>query len=252
MKYKMKSLRHNGVYVPTYDYKGFSVKIRGHYIKLSPETEQMAVAMVKKLKSVSSPPDKSFYRNFVQDFLIQLKCENPSLDFLNSFFVEYMKGRYEKDFEVLRTCNNFCLAEIGFSLVHEFLEDEKLKKINMTKTEKKELAKQKKSRREALREKFGTAVVDGREVEVSNWTAEPSCIFVGRGTHSKRGRWKKGPKEEAIILNHSPDSPKPLGNWKDIVWEPDKMYLAKWRDKLSGKIKYVWFSDSAFVKQMKE
>jgi DNA topoisomerase-1 len=30
------------------------------------------------------------------------------------------------------------------------------------------------------------------------------------------------------------------------------MYVAKWQDKLTGKIKYVWFSDSAFLKQNRE
>ena len=30
------------------------------------------------------------------------------------------------------------------------------------------------------------------------------------------------------------------------------MYLAKWNDKLSGKVKYVWFSDSAFLKQNRD
>jgi len=30
------------------------------------------------------------------------------------------------------------------------------------------------------------------------------------------------------------------------------MYLAKWEDKLTGKIKYVWFSDTAFLKQNRE
>jgi DNA topoisomerase-1 len=30
------------------------------------------------------------------------------------------------------------------------------------------------------------------------------------------------------------------------------MYIAKWADKLTGKTKYVWFSDSAFLKQQRE
>ena len=42
------------------------------------------------------------------------------------------------------------------------------------------------------------------------------------------------------------------GNWKGVVWEPNKMYVAKWEDKLTGKIKYVWFSDTAFLKQNRE
>jgi DNA topoisomerase-1 len=46
--------------------------------------------------------------------------------------------------------------------------------------------------------------------------------------------------------------PAPPGKWKAIVWEPDKMYVAKWVDKLTGKIKYVWFADSAFLKQKRE
>ena len=94
--------------------------------------------------------------------------------------------------------------------------------------------------------------MDGKQIEIANWTAEPSCIFAGRGNHPKRGKWKGGPKEEDIILNLSEDSPRPSGNWKQIVWEPEKMYLAKWADRLSGKIKYVWFSDSAFLKQDRE
>jgi len=30
------------------------------------------------------------------------------------------------------------------------------------------------------------------------------------------------------------------------------MYVAKWIDKLTGKVKYVWFSDTAFLKQNRE
>ena len=30
------------------------------------------------------------------------------------------------------------------------------------------------------------------------------------------------------------------------------MYVAKWQDKLTGKVKYVWFSDTAFLKQERE
>ncbi|MBS7660147.1 hypothetical protein KEJ28_05670, partial [Candidatus Bathyarchaeota archaeon] len=67
-KHQLKSLWHNGVYVPRYDYKGLSIKVDGHRIKLSPRTEQMAIAFAKKLQS-KSPPDKVFYKNFMQDFL---------------------------------------------------------------------------------------------------------------------------------------------------------------------------------------
>lgn len=243
----MKSLWHNGVYVPPYEYKGLSIKIMEKPVKLSPKTEQMALALVKRMQS-ASPPDKIFYRNFINDFLQQLRIENPQMDFLETFHVEYVKTIEENDFEPKRMVQD----GIDFSEISAYIEQEKLKKQNLTKSEKKKLAKQRKAKREALKKKFGYAIVNGRRVEVANWIAEPSCIFVGRGDHPKRGRWKEGPGEEDIILNLSPDAPRPPGRWKEIIWEPNKMYIAKWQDKLTGKIKYVWFSDSTFLKQRRE
>jgi DNA topoisomerase-1 len=168
----------------------------------------------------------------MQEFLEQLKQENKPLDILK------------------KTENN--TASIDFSEVAQYLEAEKQKKLNMSQTEKKKQAAERKAKRQELKEKYGYAEVDGKKLEIANWTAEPSCLFAGRGDHPRRGKWKEGPSEEDIILNLSPDSPRPSGNWKETVWEPDKMYVAKWEDKLTGKIKYVWFSDSAFIKQNRE
>jgi len=247
MKHSLKSLQHNGVYVAPYDFKGFAIKIEEQAIKLKPKSEQMAIALVKKEQS-AAPPDKIFYKNFFQDFLEQLKEENPSLAFLGQFQNEHLNkmendSPNEKDVERLK---------FDFSEISRHLEHEKSVKLAMTREEKKKLAAERKARREALKEKYGYAVVDGKKIEIANWTAEPSCLFTGRGSHPRRGKWKEGPKEEDIILNLSKNSPKPSGNWKDIVWEPEKMYIAKWQDKLTEKIKYVWFSDSAFLKQRKE
>jgi DNA topoisomerase-1 len=246
-RHELKSLWHNGVYVPSYDYKGLSIKINGKTVKLGQKTEQMAVAFIKKVQS-ASPPDKVFYKNFMQDFLQQLRTENPDLDFLGAFHAEHLKAVEVNDFDVQALVN----LEIDFSEVSTYLEQEKLRKQNLTKKEKKKLAKQRKAQREALKKKFGYAIVNGKRIEIANWTAEPSCLFMGRGEHPKRGKWKEGPKEEDITLNLSPDVPEPPGNWKGIVWEPNKLYIAKWQDKLTGKIKYVWFSDSAFLKQKRE
>lgn len=246
-KHNLKSLWHNGVYVPPYDYKGLSIKVNGQRIKLSLKTEQMALAFAKKLQS-KLPPDKVFYRNFMQDFLQQLKDENPQLDYLEKVFEEHLRNVEEDDFDPLTAVK----SEIDFSEVLERLEQEKLRKQSMSKQEGKRLISRRKAERKALKKKYGHAIVNGKKVEIANWTVEPSCIFMGRGDHPKRGRWKEGPEEKDITLNLSPDAPRPEGNWKEIIWEPDKMYIAKWRDKLTGKMKYVWFSDSAFLKQKRE
>jgi DNA topoisomerase-1 len=247
MKHSLKSLQHNGIYVALPDYRGVTIRIKGQTIKLQPKSEQMAIALVKKEQS-AAPPDEVFYKNFFEDFLEQLKEENPSLAFLEQIQNEYVNKMGNDDLKE----HNAGRLEFDFSEISKHLEHEKSAKSTMTKEEKKKLAAERKAKREALKEKYGYAVVDGKKIEIANWTAEPSCLFTGRGKHPRRGKWKEGPKEGDIILNLSKDSPKPPGNWKDIVWEPEKMYIAKWQDKLAGKIKYVWFSDSAFLKQRKE
>jgi len=249
MKYCMKSLQHNGIYVPPYEYKNLSIRINGQPLRLTPHTEQMAIAWARKKLSVTSPPDRVFYRNFIQDFLQVLRQENPSQKFLENFTVDYLNKLEKDDNEWQSNGKSGEDPKIDFGEVTNYVLREQEKKLNMPKEEKKRLTNERKIQREALREKHGYAAVDGKKLEIANWTAEPSCIFAGRGTHPKRGKWKEGPKQEDIILNISPDIPRPAGIWKNIVWEPEKMYIAKWEDKLSGKMKYVWFSDSAFLKQ---
>ena len=252
MKHVLTSLKHNGVYVPLYDCKGFSVKIQGQTIKLSPKSEQMAIAWIRKAQSTVSPPDRVFQKNFMREFIEELKEENPSVAWLSSFSSEFAMNLENNDFVSPSGSQYSTFAGIDFSEVAQYLEKEKARKLNLTQGEKKQQAAERKAQRGALKEKFGVAFVDEAKLEIANWTAEPSCLFAGRGDHPRRGKWKEGPREEDVILNLSPGSPRPPGNWKAIVWEPDKMYVAKWEDKLTGKFKYVWFSDSAFLKQNRE
>jgi len=252
MKHVLKSLKHNGIYVPPYDHKGFAVNIQGQTVKLTPKSEQMAIAWIRKTQSTISPPDKIFLKNFMQEFIEQLKRENPSLGLLSSLSSEYTEAIENNDVIVPGNEQPATFAGIDFSKIAQYIEREKLEKLNMPQNEKKQQAEQRKAKREELKEHLGYAIVDGEKLEIANWTAEPSCLFAGRGDHPRRGKWKEGPSGEDIILNLSPDSPRPAGNWKAIVWEADKMYVAKWQDKLTGKVKYVWFSDSAFLKQNRE
>jgi DNA topoisomerase-1 len=250
MKHVMKSLKHNGIFVPPYDYKGFNAKIQGNTLKLTPKSEQMATAWIRKASSTASPPDNLFKKNFMKEFLGQLKKENPSAGFLDAFSARYLSNIDKSP--ALNNGNQPTAEEIDFSQVCNFLAQDKANKEAITKEVKKQQAEERKVKRLEFKEKYGYADVDGQKLELANWTAEPSCLFAGRGDHPQRGKWKDGPSEEDIILNLPPDAPKPAGNWKGIVWEPNKMYVAKWEDKLTGKIKYVWFSDTAFLKQNRE
>jgi len=252
MKQVLTSLKHNGIYVPQYEPKGFAIRIQGNAVKLTPKSEQMAIAWIRKRQSAASPPDRVFMKNFMREFLAQLKTENPSLTFLGAFASEYTKKIENYPGNDVGNPNASIHQDIDFSQVADYVEKEKQKKTNMTSEEKKQQAADRKAKREELRAKYAIAEADGQKLEIANWTSEPSCLFAGRGDHPQRGKWKEGPREEDIILNLPKDAPVPPGNWKGVIWEPNKMYVAKWEDKLTGKIKYVWFSDSAFLKQNRE
>jgi DNA topoisomerase-1 len=244
----MKSLKHNGIYVPPYDLKGFSVSVAGQKIKLTSKSEPMAVAWARRVLSTTIPaPDKVFTKNFMNEFLDQLQKENPQAKFLTDFTPKYLANIDNP------TLNNGGQSlDIDFTDIKAYILDDKAKKEAITKEEKKKQAEERKVKRQEYRNKYGYAEVDGQRLEVANWTAEPSCLFAGRGDHPQRGKWKEGPSQEDITINLSPDAPKPEGWMGKITWEPNKMYVAKWIDKLTGKVKYVWFSDTAFLKQNRE
>ena len=217
----MEKLHHNGVLVPArYKGKNLTVKVKGKETRLTTEQEEMAVAWAKKA-GTPYVEDEVFAKNFHKDFSEKLG-------------VKVKPG------------------DVDYSEIIALVEKEREEKKNLPKEEKKRLAAQRKVEREENKEYYGYAMVDGERMELANYVAEPNSIFMGRGEHPMRGSWKQGPNKEDIILNLSPDAPKQEGNWKEIAWEPEAIWIARWQDKLSGKMKYVWFSDSCSFKQKKE
>ena len=118
-----------------------------------------------------------------------------------------------------------------------------------TKDEKKSLATKRKELREKLKAKFGIAIIDGKEVEVGNYMAEPPGIFIGRGEHPLRGKWKPRVSTKDVTLNLGKESKVPDGEWGKIIHDKDSMWLASWMDFLTQKRKYVWLADTAGLKQ---
>jgi Topoisomerase IB len=119
----------------------------------------------------------------------------------------------------------------------------------MSKEEKKSLAVKRKELREKLKEKFGIAIMDGEKVEVGNYMAEPPGIFIGRGEHPLRGKWKPPVTAKDVTLNLGKEAKVPEGKWGKIINDKDSMWLASWMDFLTQKRKYVWLADSAGLKQ---
>ena len=220
----MESLIHNGILViePPQPH-GLTIQARGREIVLSQVQEEMAVAWVRKI-GTPYVDDPVFADNFMTDFSKVLGID-----------------------PVLK------VEEIDLTEVIRLVEEERAAKEMMTSEGKKAAREERKMIREQLKEQYGYAIVDGERMELGNYQTEPSGIFMGRGEHPLRGRWKQGATQKDITLNISPDGASQLeGEWGELVWAPDTMWIAKWTDELTGKVKYIWLHDSTPIKQERE
>lgn len=219
----LQQLIHNGVVVPEPPPPtGLVLNIGGEPVALTPKQEEMALAWARK-QGTPYVEDRTFVSNYLADFS-----------------------------QALDLPSGLSLDEVDFGPANRIVEAEREARAQMTKEERKALAAERKVKREALREQFGYALVNGERTELANYVVEPSGIFMGRGRHPLRGRWKEGARHGDITLNLSPDAPRPAGEWGDIIWQPESLWVARWKDKLSGKLKYVWLSDTAPIKQERE
>ena len=224
MNMEWKTLQHNGILIPPeYEPQGIKIKIKGETVDLNPIQEEMAYQWAKK-KDTQYAQDAVFQKNF-------------TLDFVSALDPKFKNTKYE---------------DIDFSQAYRVVDIEKDRRERMTKEERKENAKKRKEKREELKEKYGKAVMDGMEVEVGNYMAEPPGIFIGRGEHPLRGKWKTRITKKDVTLNLGKDAKVPDGDWAKIENNTKAMWLANWIDGLTQKRKYVWLADTANIKQKKD
>ncbi|HEX6294503.1 MAG TPA: DNA topoisomerase I [Nitrososphaeraceae archaeon] len=229
MTFKWKTLEHNGVaFPPNHILKGISININNERLILNIEQEEIIYAWAKK-KDTHYIKDTLFQNNFLNDLKKVLPQKYKNINNIN---------------------------EIDFSEAFKFVDNENQQKIiererlrNLSKEEKRKWLDTKKQEREKLKNFYGKARVDGVEVEVANWLVEPPGLFMGRGLHPLRGRWKPRVTPQDVILNLGEDAPVPEGAWKSIVHDHSSTWLATWTEKLTEKRKYVWLHDSAFLRQ---
>jgi len=218
---KWKTLQHNGIlFPPDFESKGIRIKIKGQEASLDLLQEEMIYQWAKK-KDTPYAQDKVFQKNFVSDF------------------AKTFNGKYK----------NLELSDIDFSNPFKLVDKEKDAKELLTKEEKKVLAAKRKELREEMKAEYGMAIMDRKEVEVANYMAEPPGIFIGRGEHPMRGKWKPKVSSKDVILNLGKEAKVPPGIWRKIVHDKDSMWMASWTDVLTQKRKYVWLADTAGIKQ---
>jgi hypothetical protein len=104
---------------------------------------------------------------------------------------------------LLQAARGLTLGEAENVFARIIVQAERIAKERLTPEERKALATERKAQRELLKEKYGHAMVNGERVELGNYIAEPSGIFMGRGKHPLRGKWKQGAQKKDITLNLS-------------------------------------------------
>ena len=226
---KWTTLEHKGVaFPPEYQSRGIGIIIRGERFILNHDQEELIYAWAKK-KNTHYIQDPIFQSNFLIDLRTLLPEKFRSIDFINDI-------DFSEAFRLVDHENAMKEAEI-----------QRVK--SLPKDEKKKISLQKKEERERLKSIYGKAIVDGVEVEIANWLVEPPGLFMGRGQHPLRGKWKPRVRAQDVILNLGENAPVPEGAWKDIVHDHSSTWLATWIEKITGKRKYVWLHDSAVLRQ---
>jgi DNA topoisomerase I len=225
---KWQTLEHKGVaFPPEYQPRGITITVRGEKLALNPDQEEIVYSWAKK-KDTHYVQDPIFQENFLSDLQKLL----------------------------LKSDNNIMIKDIDFSMAYELADEEREMKEQekeryktLPKEEKKSIAQAKKAERERLKAIYGKAVVDGIEVDIANWLVEPPGLFMGRGQHPMRGRWKPRVRAQDVTLNLGESALVPEGNWKAIIHDHSSTWLATWIESLTGKRKYVWLHDSAALRQ---
>jgi DNA topoisomerase-1 len=228
---KWKTLQHNGIlFPPDFESKEIKIKINGENVVLNLLQEEMVYQWSKK----KDAPKPGVTEKYIEDPIFQ---KNFVTDFSKTFGGKFKNLQY---------------TEIDFSVPYKIVDKEKEEKELLTKEDKKALAIKRKEIREEMKVKYGKAIIDGKEVEVGNYMAEPPGIFMGRGDHPMRGRYKPRVTNKDVTLNLGKEANVPKGNWGKIVHDRDSMWIASWMDILTQKRKYVWLADTAGIKQERD
>ena len=226
---KWNELVHNGVaFPPEYVQRGINIKILGEIFFLNREQEELIYAWAKK-KDTHYVKDPVFQSNFISDFKKLLPDRFGSIQKIDEIDMSEAFNLVDKELKIK--------------------EEEKIRVKSLSREERRRISQEKKIEKEKLKSIYGKAKIDGIEVDVANWLVEPPGIFMGRGLHPLRGKWKPRVTAKDVILNLGEDASVPEGPWKAIVHDHYSMWLASWIETLTGKRKYVWLHDSSYLRQ---
>ena len=212
-------LKHNGPMFPSiYIAHKTKILVKGNEIELNDVAEEYGTMFAKYL-GTEYMEISNFKKNFWKDF-------KPTV---NDMGVN-------------------SLDDFDFSNYKIYLDKQKELKSLLTKEEK-ELIKKKQEQEE---EPFKYCIIDGAQQKIGNFKIEPPGIFIGRGSHPKLGRIKKRIRPEDVFLNLGKEAtiptPNVSGKWGGVIHDRSVIWLATWKEEITGKNKYIFTSLDSFFK----
>ena len=203
----------------------------GKSYSLTDKEEQIAMLYAKRLVSEEDggvverlTKDNVFNKNFWSNFKSYLTSEHKKIfkNFKNIGWRD-LKNKIRKQKE------------------HKITKEEKIAKMIRT---------------EERKGKYGYAKLDGNLEKVGNYTIEPVGLFMGRGKNPLRGKIKKEINPEDVTINIGKNDPIPTPpsghKWGNIVHDHSAIWLAKWKDTITGNTKYVHFAATGRFKQQSD
>jgi len=220
---------------------GASLFLRGKKYKLKPKEEK--VARFYANRKITEEKD-----NITITYTRPIKNETKDQKDARELFNE----NFWNDFQTYLSAD----AKKIFKTKQDFLDidwSDLIQKIGENKQKDDKDTKDRKNAEKVAR--YGYVTLNGVPFQkLSNFSIELSGIFIGRGANKLIGHIKEQILPEDVTLNLGENDPVPLPpyghKWGGTVHHHNLEWVATWKDKITGRNKYIWFSpEGAFKAQ---
>lgn len=232
------TLEHHGVLFPP-EYEPLPKSVNLYYdgkAVVLPKAAEEVAGFFGAMINTDHAKKEVFQKNFFNDFLKVLKeTGKPAVDKKTKEPIEI------KEF-----------AKCDFTNMFNYFEKQREIKKSLSNAEKKRI----KAERDEAEAKYKVCILDGRKETVGNFRIEPPGLFRGRGDHPKTGKLKTRVTPEMVTINIGKESPVPAPppghKWKEVRHDNTVVWLAMWRENISGSTKYVMLAQNSSIRGLSD
>lgn len=255
--HRWKTLEHNGPFFPVVTVERLNVSLLydGTAYELNEKEERVASYFAKRIITEETSTkkylsNKEFLTNFFTDFKTYLSAEHKKV------FKKFEKLDFSRLVSRLKEIKEATLAtKEAFIVAKEASKDKKASKDKEASAPSSALEVASKqavvaSRLMKLERKlnYSYAFVDGLKKEIRNASVEMPGLYVGSGnvmTHKGKIKQEYFPKDITLnITKGKTPIPPPGTKWGGIVHDHTAIWTARYKDKTTGKYKYILLAET--------